>query len=94
VKHYVIMKAIGQGQYGQVFQALDTKSNEFVAIKVQPCKRLQGKLLELYSSEVNILKQVKNENVIKFIDDFELNRLQHLVMEHCDGGDMEEFLKQ
>jgi len=94
LNHYAIIKFLGSGQFGQIFLALDSKSNEKVAIKVQPKKKLQGKLMELYRSEVRILQQVHNENVVRYIDHFEQNQMCHLVMEYCEGGDLDQFVQK
>jgi serine/threonine protein kinase len=41
---------------------------------------------------MRVLKQCKNDNVIKFIDSFKSEKSVFIVMEYCNGGDLEIYL--
>jgi serine/threonine protein kinase len=41
---------------------------------------------------MRVLKQCKNENVIHFVDNFATEKSVFIVMEYCNGGDLEEYL--
>ena len=50
------------------------------------------KLKELVASEIQVLKKVKNENVIRYIDSFSTEKEVYIFTEYCNGKDMEEYL--
>jgi len=41
VKEYVLGEVLGEGSYGKVYEALNTKTNQVVALKVAKRKNLQ-----------------------------------------------------
>lgn len=55
---YSIVEKIGEGCFGRVYKGLDLKKKNYVAIKQIPLKKFRDtpKLLELFTSEVSILK--------------------------------------
>lgn len=64
--------------------------------KVIPKKSMieTPKLKELVKTEITVLKRCNNENVIKLIDSFETDKNVYIIMEFCNGGDMEEYLNK
>lgn len=52
------------------------------------------KLKELVKTEITVLKRCNNENVIKLIDSFETDKNVYILMEFCNGGDMEAYLNK
>lgn len=67
-----------------------------MAIKVIPKKLMVDtpKLEELVQTEIKVLKECKNDNVIRFIDLFHSDKSVCIVMEYCDGGDLEKYLEK
>ena len=75
MEQYEKIRELGSGSYGDVFQALDKKSGEFVAVK-----KLKKKIFSLDESrnlkEVKCLRKMNNHpNIVK---------LRNLVKEHED----------
>lgn len=68
-KDFQIIQCIGEGQYGQVFSAKSTKSNDLVAAKFLKCSRATEKLR--IRDEIDILKHMNHDNVIQFIGAYE-----------------------
>lgn len=52
------------------------------------------KLEELVQTEIRVLRECKNENVIRFVDHFLSDKSVCIVMEYCDGGDLEKYLEK
>lgn len=52
------------------------------------------KLEELVQTEIKVLKQCKNENVIRFVDNFATEKTVFIAMEYCNGGDLEGYLEK
>ena len=79
-----MLKVIGNGAFGVVLEALDTKNNRKVAIK----RTL--KMGQRVSREYEVLKRLQGcPNVVQLLDFFysydQLKRLvQNTVMEYCD----------
>lgn len=96
VGKYSVIEKIGEGCFGRVYKGLSLAQKDYVAIKQIPNQKFREtpKLKELFGSEVKILKAVKNENVVAYVDYFEQNDSCFLVQEFCDSGDLEQYLKK
>jgi serine/threonine protein kinase len=55
--------------------------------------RQTPKLNELVGTEVRVLRQCKNENVIRFVDTTTTDKSLFIVMEYCNGGDLDHYLE-
>ena len=77
---YETIESIGQGQYGEVFSVLEKKRNFIAAAKFQKCKRAAEKLR--VRDEVDLLKDLDHDNVIKFISAYEDQDQFVQVLEH------------
>jgi serine/threonine protein kinase len=66
-----------------------------VAIKAVPKYMLNQhpKLMELFKSEIEILKKIKNQNVVGFIELMETSSTCYIVLEYCNEGDLESFVQ-
>ncbi len=81
--------------FGIVYEAVESITNESVAIKVvnkMALKQQNPKAYQLFEQEVQILSIINNENVINYIDYFEDSITSYLVLEYCNEGDMEHYL--
>lgn len=96
IANYIIEHIIGKGSFSQVHRGIDELTNQYVAIKITPKEMItkQPQLKHLIQSEVNILHQCNNENVVKLIDYIETNLSCYLIMEYCDQGDLRNYIKQ
>lgn len=68
INSYNFLKIIGYGQSGIVFKAQNTKTNTLVAIKAisQHMLNTYPKMLEQISTEISVLAQIHNPNVISY----------------------------
>lgn len=88
---------LGEGGYGTVWRAVDRKTNDFAAIKQLDKLNLyvwQGVKRAAILKEIEILSTCQHENVIKLYNWFEDSRFISLGLEYCDGGDLEDKLKE
>lgn len=51
-----------------------------------------AKVKELFNTEVSSLSKIKNKNVVGFVDFFEDKSNCYLVLEYCNGGDLEQYI--
>jgi len=92
---YILQNCIGEGNFAKVFKAIDKKSLTSYAIKIinENKAKSQPKVLELLQSEIHILETITNQNVIKLYDSFKEKGQYYLVMELCNSGDLEKYIK-
>ena len=90
MKSFTFIKVLGEGAWAIVYEAVDKNTNATVAIKAIPKSLMQQtpKLHELVQTEIRVLKQCHNENVIRYVDSFSSERTQFIAMEYCSGGDL------
>jgi calcium-dependent protein kinase len=81
-------KAIGEGSYGQVFRALNRKTNEIRAIKKVAKEQLKLEELQRMGDEVNIMKVMDHPGILKLFATFEDTDSFFFVLEFCSGGEL------
>ena len=71
-------------------------STRWVAVKEICTRRLNRKLLRSLESEIDVLRACRHTNIIALLDIIkdEPNQTVFLVLEHCEQGDVSEFLKR
>ena len=93
---YHFQKRLGGGKFADVYLYFDNESESHVAIKKLKSSKsqLDAKILELLKSEINVLKSIRNENVVRLYDVFIENGYYHLVLEYCNEGDLENYIQK
>ncbi|GAA0146037.1 non-receptor serine/threonine protein kinase [Lithospermum erythrorhizon] len=83
---------LGEGTYGVVFKAIDTKTDQTVAIKkIRIGKQKEGVNFTALR-EIKLLKELKHPNIIELIDAFPHKENLHLVFEFMET-DMEAVIR-
>ncbi|CAD8052207.1 unnamed protein product [Paramecium primaurelia] len=86
---------IGKGSYATVYQGVDTKSKQNVAIKQIFKADLQSADNEEHLlNEINMLKRIKNPNIIEILDVLQTKDHYYIILEYCNIGDLDSLLKQ
>ncbi|CAG7899656.1 unnamed protein product [Brassica rapa] len=81
---YLKQEVLGQGTYGVVFKATDTKTGETVAIKkIRIGKHKEGVNITALR-EIKMLKELKHPHIILLIDAFPHKQNLHLVFEFME----------
>ena len=92
---YQILKELGRGGMGIVFQAHDKQLKEQVAIKIlSPLLSNDDQALERLKREVSAARRITHPNVIRIHDISELNGLHYVSMEFFPGVSLKEFVKK
>ncbi|MFP4321289.1 MAG: protein kinase domain-containing protein [Anaerolineales bacterium] len=92
-KRYHRHERIGEGGMGEIFRAQDTQTGEDVALKVlkgQP----SAESMQRFAREGQALRQLDHPNIVKFLDAFEDDGQQVLVLEYVPGGSLRQLLSQ
>ena len=82
---YRLVKQLGQGGFGSVFQAVRFSDNLKIAVKIY-FKKCTERQMTLH--EMKILKLLKHPNIVSFIDYYEDDDNSFLCMEQISGGEL------
>jgi len=94
-ERYQILKELGRGGMGIVFQALDKELNEQVAIKIlSPLLSTDVEALDRMKREVSAARRITHTNVIRIHDLAENKGLHYVSMEYFHGSNLKEFIRQ
>lgn len=97
-KRYMILRTIGQGGMGAVYQARDMKRQTICAIKemslsnVPPDERLQA--IQNFKIEAKMLWALSHPNLPSFHGFFTEGQRYFMVMEYIDGYTLEDLLER
>ena len=84
--NYDVLKQLGKGGYGKVYEVMNKKTKEIRACK--HLSKLSIKNLEKFQREIEILRKADHPNIIKLYEIFESKRSYYLIMEECKGGEI------
>jgi serine/threonine-protein kinase len=94
-ERYKITERLGEGGMGEVYKALDERTDQQVAVKFLARQWLANpEVLERFHREAETLRQLDHPNIVKFIDAFEHEGQYVIVMEYLPGGSLLGLLKQ
>jgi len=88
---YINPKLVGEGAAGQVYLAVHKDTREQVAIKKM---ELTAQNIKLLTSEIHIMKESNQENVVHYYDSYRVENQLWVVMEFMGGGCLTEILEQ
>lgn len=92
---YQVLKELGRGGMGIVFQAYDKQLKEQVAIKIlSPLLSNDPEALERLKREVSSARRVTHPSVIRIHDISELNGLHFISMEYFEGTSLKDYIKK
>lgn len=86
---YELGRPLGEGQFGKVKAAVDTVTGERFAVKIiRKAAIKSGKDVATVKKEVNFMKMLSHNNVLKLFDTLEDNEKLYMVLELAAGGDL------
>src|SRR5437899_10549988 len=91
---YRIIRPLGKGGFGQVYEALDDKLDCIVAIKERLAKLDSDKLRRAFEREAKLLANLRHPVLPKVSDHFFEGDGQYLVMEFIEGDDLSILLSK
>ena len=93
IKDYLLVKSLGKGTFGEVFLTKKGKSSKLYATKKIPSSKLLNKDFKKYlENEINIMKQLEHENIIKYHESYQTSNNIYIIMDYINGGNLSEYL--
>ena len=93
--NFIIIKEVGNGGFGSVYKVKDSNDNKFYAIKRVKLTDENKDNIKKVEYEAKILKEIKSDNVVKYIDCFyEEDGSFNIVMEFCEYSDLRSYIKK
>jgi serine/threonine protein kinase len=92
---YDLIRKLGEGGMGAVYQARDSRSNRLVALKVLPRSRAADKVfLKRFESEARASFELDHPNIVRGLDFGHADGYHFLVMEYVEGQDIYQLLEK
>eukprot|EP00180_Rhodochaete_pulchella_P001409 Plantae.Rhodophyta-Rhodochaete_pulchella.ctg222.p1 GENE.Plantae.Rhodophyta-Rhodochaete_pulchella.ctg222~~Plantae.Rhodophyta-Rhodochaete_pulchella.ctg222.p1 ORF type:complete len:441 (-),score=60.39 Plantae.Rhodophyta-Rhodochaete_pulchella.ctg222:1132-2454(-) len=89
---YDVGRSIGEGAFAQVFIAQGKITKQRYAIKAVDKSNPEEQ--EFILAEVNVIRTVSHQNIVRTYDIFDTPRTLFLVMEHCGGGELFDIIAE
>ena len=94
IKDYIIKETLGKGSYGVVYKVQKKNTNNIYVIKQISLNGLSTKEINEVNQEGKILSLINSDFVVKYYDCFKEKDKINILMEFCDGGDLNDFLNE
>ncbi|RME04466.1 MAG: serine/threonine protein kinase [Planctomycetota bacterium] len=92
---YRILEKIGEGGMGVIYKALDTQTQELVAIKLlSPTELNSQEQRDRFLKEVRITSQLSHPNIIPILDYGEIHQNLFLVMPFIEGCNLRDYVEK
>jgi serine/threonine protein kinase/Leucine-rich repeat (LRR) protein len=92
---YELLKLLGQGGMGAVYQARHIKLDKIVALKVLPGGKLQDPhTIARFEREMRAVGKLQHQHIVAAHDAGEIDGTHYLVMELVDGVDLSAIVKR
>ncbi|WP_437754828.1 nSTAND1 domain-containing NTPase [Sorangium sp. So ce1389] len=92
IKHYELIRKLGQGGMGVVFLARDTKLGRLVAIKL--LHRCSGRGVERLLAEARATARCRHENIVVIHEVDEIDGYPYMVLEYVKGRSLRDWMAQ
>jgi serine/threonine protein kinase len=92
---YTLTARLGKGAMGMVYRADDKQTGQAVAVKVIARDlAFEPDMLERFRREGEALRQLRHPNIVGFVDMFQHEEQQVIIMEYVPGGSLFQLIKQ
>lgn len=72
---------LGEGGFGKVYKGYNSANGEFVAIKQISLKGKREDKIEEVKNEINLLKSLEHEHIVRYIGHKEQGKYLYIIME-------------
>lgn len=96
VGNYYLVGELGRGQFGVVYKGLSVANpSRHLAIKCIPKEKLEkhSYLGKLFKAEVQAMCKLNSPHIMHLFEMVETTNNYYLVMNFCNGGDLEKHIE-
>ena len=93
LKDFEILNLLGKGSFGVVYKVRRKRDKNIYVLKQIDISTLNSKHRSDAINEVEILSKLDSSYIVKYFDSFLEKNSLNIVMEFCEGGDLNTFLK-
>ena len=94
VGDYTLTTNLGKGAFGEVYLTSKQGTQEkFATKKIDKKFARNPKAKKYIDNEINILRKISHENIVKYYDVIETSQYYYLVTEYCNGGGLSDCLE-
>ena len=95
IKGYEIEEMIDRGGMGIVYKAINTETQEAVAIKVMlPQMAANPDNVYAFKREIDVTRQLQHPNIVQLFDHGKTQKLLYFVLEYINGMNLHQFLER
>src|SRR5258708_12636216 len=92
---YRVLRVLGQGGMGAVYQARDQELDRIIALKViRPELASNPSILQRFKQELILSRNVTHKNVVRIFDLGEADGTRFITMEYVEGEDLRGILRR
>jgi len=91
VRDYTLRDKIGVGSFGTVYKAAKKGDKQYYVVKVISLFNMSPKEINDVENEAKILSSINSLYIVKYYESFIEDTDLFIVMEHCDGGDLQKY---
>lgn len=90
---YKIISELGHGTFSTVFLAENVDTGEEFAVKAIPKSKIRTlEDQQRFQREIDTMAYIQHENLVRLHDFFSDDEFYYLVMDYCQGGELQEYL--
>lgn len=93
IADFEVLCKLGKGSFGTVFKVKRKYDKKMYVIKQINISQLNKNLTTVALNEVQILSSLENPFIVKYFDSFIDKNYLNIVMEHCEGGDIANYIR-
>lgn len=90
LEEFELLGTLGEGAYASVYKAVHTETEVTVAIKQLV---VDGADCEIIANEIDMLRDVENDNVVKYLGSLFVAPYLHIIMEFCEAGSVSDIMR-
>jgi NIMA (never in mitosis gene a)-related kinase len=96
MENYEIINPIGKGHFGIISKIFRKSDKKILVWKEINYSQITDKEKQQIVSEVNILRELKHPNIVRYYDRIidKKNQKIYIIMEYCEKGDLNQLIKK
>ena len=90
---FEILQTLGKGSYGYVAKVKSKINNKIYAMKMIDFSLIKDQIeIELSLNEIKIIKSLDSPHIIKYYNNFQVDKKMYILMEYINNGDMKGYI--